>query len=161
MEVSRRFVGSRLRGNIREETVVCGAAHSGRRRDKLTAIKDRFSTDEKQTPYDDVTHYNNFYEFGTDKRGATEHDQQRTSKIGVIRLQHRRVCQAERRSRNCEVLQNTIRSQEKNLVSDGPPRSTVAKYLGLTQGRTVGNSEITVRGLRSEVVSKGRRQTSS
>jgi methionine sulfoxide reductase catalytic subunit len=34
---------------------------------KLTAIKGRFSTDEKQTPYDDVTHYNNFYEFGTDK----------------------------------------------------------------------------------------------
>lgn len=25
------------------------------------------STTEKQTPYDDVTHYNNFYEFGTDK----------------------------------------------------------------------------------------------
>ena len=35
---------------------------------KLTAIKGRFSTDEKQTPYDDVTHYNNFYEFGTDKQ---------------------------------------------------------------------------------------------
>jgi methionine sulfoxide reductase catalytic subunit len=34
---------------------------------KLTVIKGRFSTDEKQTPYDDVTHYNNFYEFGTDK----------------------------------------------------------------------------------------------
>ena len=26
-----------------------------------------FSTSEKQTPFQDVTHYNNFYEFGTDK----------------------------------------------------------------------------------------------
>jgi len=30
-------------------------------------IKSPFSTTESQTPYDDVTHYNNFYEFGTDK----------------------------------------------------------------------------------------------
>jgi len=28
-----------------------------------------FGTDEKQTPYDDVTRYNNFYEFSTDKEG--------------------------------------------------------------------------------------------
>ena len=27
----------------------------------------RFSTDEELTPYKDVTAYNNFYEFGTDK----------------------------------------------------------------------------------------------
>ncbi len=31
------------------------------------AIKSPFSTTEPQTSYDDVTHYNNFYEFGTDK----------------------------------------------------------------------------------------------
>src|SRR5579863_4025776 len=30
-------------------------------------IKGPYSTDEKQTPINDVTHYNNFYEFGTDK----------------------------------------------------------------------------------------------
>lgn len=30
-------------------------------------IKSPFSTNEKQTPYNDVTHYNNFYEFGTGK----------------------------------------------------------------------------------------------
>jgi len=29
--------------------------------------KGPFGTDEKPTPYDDVTHYNNYYEFGTDK----------------------------------------------------------------------------------------------
>ena len=31
------------------------------------AHKSPFSTDEALTPYEDVTHYNNFYEFGTDK----------------------------------------------------------------------------------------------
>ena len=32
-----------------------------------TASKSPFSTDEKQTPLDAITHYNNFYEFGTQK----------------------------------------------------------------------------------------------
>ncbi|HXX99945.1 MAG TPA: protein-methionine-sulfoxide reductase catalytic subunit MsrP [Candidatus Limnocylindrales bacterium] len=31
------------------------------------AVKSPFSTSEKQNTFDDVTHYNNFYEFGTDK----------------------------------------------------------------------------------------------
>ena len=35
-------------------------------------VKSRFSTDEKQTPYADVTHYNNFYEFGTNKDQPAE-----------------------------------------------------------------------------------------
>jgi len=34
---------------------------------KLTTIKSPFSTDEKINSYNDVTHYNNFYEFGVDK----------------------------------------------------------------------------------------------
>ena len=35
---------------------------------KLSSLaKSPFSTTEQQTSYDDVTHYNNFYEFGTDK----------------------------------------------------------------------------------------------
>ena len=34
---------------------------------KLTTIKGPFSTDEKINTYDEVTHYNNFYEFGVDK----------------------------------------------------------------------------------------------
>jgi len=34
---------------------------------ELPKILGRYSTDEKPTPYDDITHYNNFYEFGTDK----------------------------------------------------------------------------------------------
>jgi sulfoxide reductase catalytic subunit YedY len=36
------------------------------------ALKSPFSTAEKQTPYDDVTHYNNFYEFGTSKEEPAE-----------------------------------------------------------------------------------------
>jgi len=35
-------------------------------------IKGPYSTDEKQTPFNDVTHYNNFYEFGTDKGDPAE-----------------------------------------------------------------------------------------
>ncbi len=35
---------------------------------KLAGLaKSPFSTTEKQNSYDEVTHYNNFYEFGTDK----------------------------------------------------------------------------------------------
>jgi methionine sulfoxide reductase catalytic subunit len=34
---------------------------------KLTTVKSPFSTSEKITPFNDVTHYNNFYEFGADK----------------------------------------------------------------------------------------------
>ena len=34
--------------------------------------KSQFSTTEKQTPYKDVTTYNNFYEFSTDKEGPSE-----------------------------------------------------------------------------------------
>ena len=33
----------------------------------ITGLKAPYSTDEKATSYNDVTHYNNFYEFGTDK----------------------------------------------------------------------------------------------
>ncbi|MGA2132041.1 MAG: protein-methionine-sulfoxide reductase catalytic subunit MsrP [Bryobacteraceae bacterium] len=49
---------------------LAGAALSARRAfavDKLAAVKGPFSTDEKPTPFTDVTTYNNFYEFGTSK----------------------------------------------------------------------------------------------
>ncbi len=36
------------------------------------AVKSPYSTSEPQTPFNDVTHYNNFYEFGTDKRQPAE-----------------------------------------------------------------------------------------
>src|SRR6202162_4895734 len=44
------------------------------------ASKSPFSTTEKETPYNDVTHYNNFYEFGTDKTDRAKNAQKfRTS----------------------------------------------------------------------------------
>src|SRR5882724_8476369 len=34
---------------------------------KLSTVKSNYTVNEKVTPENDVTHYNNFYEFGTDK----------------------------------------------------------------------------------------------
>jgi sulfoxide reductase catalytic subunit YedY len=42
---------------------------------KLTTIKGPFNTDEKITPVADVTHYNNFYEFGSDKSDPARNSQ--------------------------------------------------------------------------------------
>src|SRR5271154_1922175 len=42
---------------------------------KLNFVKGPYSTDEKETPYNDVTHYNNFYEFGTDKDDPAKNSQ--------------------------------------------------------------------------------------
>lgn len=38
----------------------------------------RFYTDEDKTPFEDVTHYNNFYEFGTDKEDPAQHAHEMT-----------------------------------------------------------------------------------
>ena len=46
-------------------------AHAGT---KLTDVrKSAYTVNEAQTPYKDVTSYNNFYEFGTDKEDPAEH----------------------------------------------------------------------------------------
>ncbi len=42
---------------------------------QLTTVKGPFNTDEKVTPYNDVTHYNNFYEFGADKGDPAKNSQ--------------------------------------------------------------------------------------
>lgn len=53
------------------ETLVKSASQS---RPKFTGVKkSAFSTSEKPTDYDDVTSYNNFYEFGTDKSEPAIH----------------------------------------------------------------------------------------
>ena len=39
---------------------------------KLQYSKSQYSTSEKETPYKDVTTYNNYYEFSTDKSGPSE-----------------------------------------------------------------------------------------
>ncbi len=47
-------------------------------------VKSQFTTDEKQTPYNDVTHYNNFYEFGSNKGDPAKNSQNfRTSPWSV------------------------------------------------------------------------------
>jgi sulfoxide reductase catalytic subunit YedY len=42
---------------------------------KLATVKGPFNTSEKINSYDDVTHYNNFYEFGSDKRDPSKNAQ--------------------------------------------------------------------------------------
>jgi sulfoxide reductase catalytic subunit YedY len=42
---------------------------------KLTTVKSGYTVDEKITPENDVTHYNNFYEFGTDKDDPAQNAQ--------------------------------------------------------------------------------------
>jgi len=66
----RRFLASIAAGAL---TVTPKA----RATNKLNGVtKGQFSTDEKPTPFDAITHYNNFYEFGSDKedpsRNATK-----------------------------------------------------------------------------------------
>ena len=39
---------------------------------KLTTVKSQYSTTEPATPQKDITNYNNFYEFSTDKHGPAE-----------------------------------------------------------------------------------------
>lgn len=39
---------------------------------RLPAKKSAYSTNEEATPLNDITHYNNFYEFGTDKQSPAE-----------------------------------------------------------------------------------------
>ena len=42
---------------------------------KLSTVKSNYIVNEKITPEDDVTHYNNFYEFGTDKADPAKNGQ--------------------------------------------------------------------------------------
>ncbi len=50
-------------------------ADAGWAGDPVSAARRRFDTDEPQTPFKDVTTYNNFYEFGTDKSDPSENAQ--------------------------------------------------------------------------------------
>jgi sulfoxide reductase catalytic subunit YedY len=53
------------------------ASRSARAATKLTDVrKSAFSTTEEQTPFKDVTSYNNYYEFGTDKGDPFENSQE-------------------------------------------------------------------------------------
>src|SRR5689334_8139786 len=66
----RRFLATGTAGIAAAWSLVHGAgsAEAAIAGGKLNvASKSPFSTDEKPTPYKDVTHYNNYYEFGTSK----------------------------------------------------------------------------------------------
>lgn len=52
----------------------------------LQAAKSAFSTDEPLTPYEDVTSYNNFYEFGTDKADPKRHAHQLTTSPWTVKI---------------------------------------------------------------------------
>jgi methionine sulfoxide reductase catalytic subunit len=52
---------------------LCASGAAAQTGEKLQGVrKSPLSTDESLTPYKDVTHYNNFYEFGTDKASPAE-----------------------------------------------------------------------------------------
>ena len=54
---------------------------------KLSTTKSPFSTTEKVTPYNDVTHYNNFYEFGVDKGDPAKNAQKFRTSPWVVSVQ--------------------------------------------------------------------------
>jgi sulfoxide reductase catalytic subunit YedY len=56
------------------------------RAEKLTFAKSPLSTDEKLTPLEDVTTYNNFYEFGVDKGDPAAHAHNLTTKPWQVKI---------------------------------------------------------------------------
>ena len=50
-----------------------------------------FRADEAKTPFEDITHYNNFYEFSTDKEGVAEASP-RSSSTAAVEGRGRRAC---------------------------------------------------------------------
>ena len=63
----RRFLASSIAAGA------LAVAPTARATSKLNGVtKSPFSTDEKPTPFDAITHYNNFYEFGTDKEDPSQ-----------------------------------------------------------------------------------------
>ena len=64
-DVTPKSVYLNRRKFLRDLGIVGAAAFAGTKFTDL--VKSPFSTTEKQNTFEDVTHYNNFYEFGTDK----------------------------------------------------------------------------------------------
>jgi methionine sulfoxide reductase catalytic subunit len=54
---------------------------------KLTASKSPLSTSEQPTPLDAITHYNNFYEFGTDKEDPSKNAQKLQTSPWTVKIE--------------------------------------------------------------------------
>jgi sulfoxide reductase catalytic subunit YedY len=54
---------------------------------KLTASKSPLSTSEPPTPFDAITHYNNFYEFGTDKEDPFKNAQRLQTSPWTVKIE--------------------------------------------------------------------------
>jgi sulfoxide reductase catalytic subunit YedY len=82
-DVTDRRLYLRRREFLRAAAIAAGAAAApialpqraagGQSGAKLPHVKSPYSTDEGLTPFDDVTTYNNFYEFGIDKGDPSRH----------------------------------------------------------------------------------------
>jgi sulfoxide reductase catalytic subunit YedY len=67
------LAGAAAVGGLERSAFPPGAQAEGGGNAKIEGIgKSPFSTSETITPYKDVTHYNNYYEFSTDKEGPAE-----------------------------------------------------------------------------------------
>lgn len=64
------LVGAAVAGGKLKEVLT--PAESVEAGTKLDFTKSQYSTSEKQTPFNDITHYNNYYEFSTDKYEPAE-----------------------------------------------------------------------------------------
>jgi sulfoxide reductase catalytic subunit YedY len=54
---------------------------------KLTTVKSGYTVNEKITPMNDVTHYNNFYEFGSDKGDPAKNAQKFVTTLWVVSVE--------------------------------------------------------------------------
>ena len=66
------FVGHKLYRTLSPEPARADAMQNQQALSKLQFQKGPYGTDEKLTPLKDVTHYNNYYEFSTDKDGPAK-----------------------------------------------------------------------------------------
>jgi sulfoxide reductase catalytic subunit YedY len=84
-EITPKFLYVSRRSFIASAAALAGAAAAGKKAvelfspkesveagNKLQYTESKYNTTEKETPYKDVTTYNNFYEFSTDKSGPSE-----------------------------------------------------------------------------------------
>jgi sulfoxide reductase catalytic subunit YedY len=79
----RRFLGA---GSIALGGLV--GSHAAQATTKLAGVtKSSYTVDDKVTPYDVITHYNNFYEFGTDKEDPARNAQSFRTSAWMVKVE--------------------------------------------------------------------------